>query len=156
MHSPVRGTHPNLTDSLRRFEKYVGADSLEDGNAAVSELLSLGVPARLVPGSKTSELAKLLDTTYYGLCIAFHQYAATLCGREGINFDVAVTEFNQSYTAGYAEEKPHVRRPVLTPPGSEIGGHCVIPNARLLKQQYGEHYLLTWAETLAPKERSDG
>ena len=156
VHSPVRGTHLNLTESLRRFEKYVGADDLEDGTAALNELLSLGIPARLVAGSKTSELAKLLDTTYYGVCIAFHSYAETLCKREDVDFDVVMTQFNQSYNEGYAKEKPQVRRPVLVPPVGEIGGHCVVPNAKLLQEQYGEHYLLTWVQTLGPKEKIDG
>ena len=156
VHSPVRGTHPNLSESLLRFEKLIGSDDLDDGLAAMNELLSLGIPARLVAGSKTSELAKLLDTTYYGVCIAFHSYAEALCKREDVDFDVVMTQFNESYNEGYAKEKPQVRRPVLVPPAGEIGGHCVIPNAKLLQEQYGEHYLLTWAQTLGPKEKIDG
>lgn len=143
-HSPVRGVHPNLAVGVKTFTKYIGADHPSVGIAAMEHLKSVGIPALLVRNSKTTELAKLLDTTYYGLCIAFTAYANELCEKENLAFDRVMTDPNASYNAGYTKlGKKNVVRPVLfAPPDGRIGGHCVIPNAELLTEQYGEDALL--------------
>lgn len=143
VHSPVRGVHPNLALGLKTFVKYIGSDHPTPGEVAANHLESIGMKPHLVYKSKTTELAKLLDTTYYGLCIAFHAYALELCEKEGLNFDRVMTDMNESYNAGYTKlGKANVVRPVLYPPTGPIGGHCVIPNAALLKKQYGKDHLL--------------
>jgi hypothetical protein len=55
-----------------------------------------------------------------------------------------MTDFNKTYNAGYVL-KPNVIRPVLYAPSGKIGGHCVVPNAKILISQYGLHDLITWA-----------
>ena len=86
--------------------------------------------------SKTTELGKLLSTTYYGLCIAWHGEMAKMCKKLKIDFDQTVTDFNKTYNQGYKKLKmPHVIRPVLYPPkNNKISGHCVIPNAKILQK----------------------
>ena len=42
----------------------------------------MGIKTKLVYPSKTSELAKLFCTTYYGLCIAWHGEMAKICKKE--------------------------------------------------------------------------
>lgn len=144
VHSPVRGVHPNLAQGLKTFPKYVGADFAGSGRLAGEHLQEIGIDPVILFKSKTSELLKLLDTTYYGLAIAFHDYAAKLCEKEGVNFDMVMTEANRSYNKGYSKlGKSNVMRPILfAPEGSKIGGHCVIPNAELLLQQFGDDPIL--------------
>jgi UDP-N-acetyl-D-mannosaminuronate dehydrogenase len=143
VHSPVRGIHPNLREGLLTFTKYVGADDPDLGNRAVTHLQEIGIPATYVNSSKATELGKLLDTTYYGLCIAYHGYAKDLCEREGVNYDAVMTDFNRSYNEGYVRlGLSKVVRPILYPPNEQIGGHCVIPNANILKRAYGEDSIL--------------
>jgi len=132
-HSPMRGLHPNLDLGMKTFLKYIGP---EDDNSAIlykKHLDSIGIRSHICKDSKTTEYAKLLDTTYYGMCIAFHSDVANLCKNEEIDFEEVMTLYNQSYNEGYIKlGKENVVRPVLYPT-KKIGGHCVIPNAKILK-----------------------
>ncbi|NCD40571.1 MAG: hypothetical protein EOL88_00615 [Bacteroidia bacterium] len=144
VHSPIRGVHPNLYEGVKTFVKYIGAD---DDNLGLKVLFhfkdDLGLDAKVVKGSKNTELGKLVSTTYYAHCIAFTEYVDKLCEQIGANFDVVLTDFNTSYNKGYRElGKPEVIRPTLYPPKGKIGGHCQIPNANILKDQFGEDEIL--------------
>lgn len=149
VHAPIRGVHPNLKRGIETFPMYIGSDNPAAAREAAAHIESLSeegtIRAVLLQKSATSELLKLLDTTYYGVCIAFHDYAAKLCEKEGVNFDMVMTEANRSYNDGYSKlGKANVNRPILTPPdGGKIGGHCVIPNAQILEDLYGQDPLLS-------------
>lgn len=137
VHSPCRGVHPYLYEGLKTFVKYIGADNKEAGEMAKEHLESLGIKTKLVYPSKTSELAKLFCTTYYGLCIAWHGEMAKICKKEKVNFEDVATELNKTYNEGYTKlGKTNVVRPVLSAPEKGIGGHCVIPNTKILKKYY--------------------
>lgn len=145
VHSPIRGVHPDLALGIKVFIKYVGADSAAAGQAAMEHMNMAGFgPIKVLHKAATTELMKLLDTTYYGQAIAFHAYAAKLCQENGVVFDMVMTHANTSYNLGYELlGKTNVVRPVLYPPeGGTIGGHCVIPNAELLKEQFGDDPIL--------------
>jgi len=132
-HSPVRGVHPNLDEGIKTFVKAFG------GVAAVPAAKhfenDLGIECEVYETSVTTEVAKLLDTSYYGVCIAWHDYAKKLCDKHNVDFDEAQTHYNQTYNNGYKElRKGNVVRPTLIPPDGSIGGHCVVPNAELLRE----------------------
>ena len=132
-HSPVRGLHPNLDLGIKTFLKYIGPEDIEVGKKYQEHLNSMGIKTHICKNSKTTEYAKLLDTTYYGVCIAFHADVANICENEKIDFDEVMTLFNQTYNEGYKElGKDNVIRPVLYAT-KKIGGHCVVPNAKILK-----------------------
>ncbi|MBI2113287.1 MAG: hypothetical protein HYT50_01790 [Candidatus Wildermuthbacteria bacterium] len=135
VHSPVRGTHPNLYEGVRTFVKYIGADDQALGRLAQEHLESVGMKTKLFTSSLATEVGKLLDTTYYGLCIAFHGEMKKLCDKLGVDFNDAVVDFNKTYNEGYGKlGMGHVARPVLYAPEGPIGGHCIIPNAELLSE----------------------
>lgn len=135
VHSPVRGLHPHLYEGIKTFVKYIGTDNKKAGMAAQKHLKSLGIKTRVFSPAATTELGKLLDTTYYGLAIAWHGEMKRLCDDFGVKFGEAVTDFNETYNTGYAKlGKYNVIRPVLKAPNPYIGGHCIIPNAKLLKK----------------------
>lgn len=132
-HSPMRGLHPNLDLGMKTFLKYIGPEDQESAKQYQEHLNILGIRSYICKDSKTTEYAKLLDTTYYGVCIAFHADVAQLCENEQVDFEEVMTLFNQSYNEGYTQlGKPNVVRPVLYPT-KKIGGHCVVPNAKILK-----------------------
>mgnify|MGYP003148991791 FL=1 len=132
LHSPVRGLHPNLYEGLKTFVKFIGGSDLQLAQAYSIHLRSLGVKTHVCGDAKTTELAKLADTTYYGLCIAFTSDMKKLCDEHNVDFSEVMTEYNNTYNEGYTKlGKPNVVRPVLYPT-DKIGGHCVIPNAKLL------------------------
>ena len=137
VHSPVRGIHPYLFKGIKTFVKYIGADNKEAGKLAQKHLESLGIKTKVFFPSVTTEIGKLLDTTYYGLCIAWHGEMKNICDKFGIDLEEAVTDFNKTYNEGYKKlGKLNVSRPVLYPPEKSIGGHCVISNAEILKKYF--------------------
>lgn len=133
-HSPVRGLHPNLDTGIRTFVKYIGAEDREVAEEYSAHLSGLGIASHICRNSRTTEYAKLLDTTYYGVCIAFHADVLRLCEREGLDFEEVMTLYNNTYNDGYTKlGKPNVVRPVLFGT-KKIGGHCVVPNAVILRR----------------------
>lgn len=143
IHAPVRGLHPNLASGLLTFPMFLGARNKQVAIGNSTLITRLGIFPHAVNIWEESELAKVLDTTYYGVCIAFHDYAAKLADEVGADFHNVMTEYNRGYNEGYTKlGKPEVVRPVLYPPKGSIGGHCVTPNANLLEETFGEHPLL--------------
>lgn len=137
VHSPVRGVHPHLYKGIKIFVKYIGAENKKSGQAAKRHLKKLGIKTKVVYPAKTSELAKLFCTTYYGLCIAWHGEMEKICKKEGIDFKEAVKGYSKTYNEGYAKlGMKNVVRPVLYAPSGKITGHCVIPNTEVLKKHY--------------------
>ena len=131
LHSPVRGVHPHLYEGLKTFVKFIGGDE-QLAEAYSGHLKTLGVETHICKDAKTTELSKLADTTYYGLCIAFTSDMKKLCDEYDLDFMEVMTKYNNTYNEGYKKlGKPNVVRPVLYPT-DKIGGHCVIPNAKLL------------------------
>lgn len=136
VHSPVRGVHPHLYEGIKTFVKYIGAEDEILANKAKEHLESLGLKTKIVIPAIVSELAKLLDTTYYGLCIVWHGEMKKICGKEGVDFE-KILEYNKDYNEGYKNlGKENVIRPILKAPEGKIGGHCVIPNIEILKKYY--------------------
>ncbi|MDO8686658.1 MAG: hypothetical protein Q7K11_00410 [Candidatus Berkelbacteria bacterium] len=135
VHSPVRGVHPKLYQGIKTFVKYIGADNKKAGELAKKHLESLGIKTKVFIPSVTTEIGKLLDTTYYGLIIAWHGEMEKICRKYGIDFEKAVTDFNQTYNEGYKKlGKLNVIRPTLYPPKGGCGGHCIVPNAKILRK----------------------
>lgn len=144
VHTPVRGIHPYLYQGIKTFVKYIGTDNKKAGELAKRHLESLGIKTKVFQPSVTTEIGKLLSTSYYGLCIAWHGEMKKLCDKYGIDFERAVTDFNKTYNEGYPKlGKPNVVRPVLYPPQNTkgIGGHCLIPNAKILKRYFNSKAL---------------
>ena len=137
VHSPVRGIHPHLYKGIKTFVKYIGADDKKAGETAEKHLKELGIKTKVFYPSTVTEIGKLLDTTYYGLCIAWHGEMKKLCDKYKIDFEKAVTDFNQTYNDGYKKlGKKNVMRPVLYPPKEGITGHCVLPNGEILNKYF--------------------
>jgi len=137
VHSPIRGDHPHLYKGIKTFVKYIGVDNKKAGELAKKHLESLGIKTKVFYPSVTTEIGKLLDTSYYGLCIAWHGEMKKICDKYGIDFEKAVTNFNKTYNVTYPKlGKPNVVRPVLSPPERGIGGHCVCQNAEILEKYF--------------------
>lgn len=137
VHSPIRGVHPKLFEGIKTFVKYIGADNKRVGRLAEGHLKSLGIKTKIFTPSITTEIGKLLDTSYYGLCIAWHGDMRKICDKLGVDFEKAVTDFNKTYNEGYTKlGKRNVVRPVLYPPKGGIGGHCVVQNTEILKKYF--------------------
>ena len=122
--------------------KFIGADNEKAGELAKRHFKALGIKTKVFHPSTTTEIGKLLDTSYYGLCIAWHGEMKRLCDKYKIDFEKAVTDFNRTYNEGYAKlGKKNVIRPVLYPPKKVIGGHCICENTEILRKYFKSKFL---------------
>lgn len=129
-HSPVRGRHPYLAESLKTFVKYVGG---RDSGAVALLLQDFGIPAVPVPNARDCEAAKLFDLMQFGSAILLEKEIHRYCSDRGLSFDIVYSEFNRSYTDGYAAMgEPQHCRPSLEHRPGPILGHCVVQNMPLL------------------------
>lgn len=134
-HSPIRGVHPNLYRGIQTFIKYIGPTSKAAGQKARSYYNGLGLHTQLYANAETTEIAKLMDTTYYGWNIIFQKEMAKICKKNNISLEEAYTKWNETYNEGYKKlNMPHVVRPVLKNYPGKIGGHCIISNCQILEK----------------------
>lgn len=134
VHSPVHGKHPNLQGGIRTFVKYVGGNNAYAVNLANKFLKQGGIKTKVVANSKTSEISKIMCTSYYGWNIIFMKEMVEICKRYGVPFNEVYSDWNFLYNAGYNElGMSQFIRPILEPMNGPIGGHCVVNNAYLLK-----------------------
>jgi UDP-N-acetyl-D-mannosaminuronate dehydrogenase len=123
VYSPVRGKHARMTEEMRHYRKFVAGTS-EPAVALVEDhFAAAGLTTQRMSAPEALELAKLLETTYFGVLIAWAQEMDRFAGA-----------VNAEYweTASFFEEIGFFP-PVAFQPGY-IGGHCVMPNLDLLEQ----------------------
>ena len=123
VHSPVRGKHVRMRDELLNYTKFIGAIDLASGKHAAEHFESMGIRTRVLSSPEATELAKLTETTYFGLMIAWAQEVERYCDRLGQDYEEVI--------AFYEEVK--FFPPVKYFPGV-IGGHCVMPNIEILSR----------------------
>jgi UDP-N-acetyl-D-mannosaminuronate dehydrogenase len=121
-HSPIRGKHAHMLDDLLKYEKFVGATDPITAERAARHFRSIGLRTRVLSGPETTELAKLTETTYFGLLIAWAQELERACDKLALDYDEVVAFY----------EEINFFPPVKYFPGI-IGGHCVMPNIELLR-----------------------
>lgn len=134
VHSPIRGVHPFLYEGVKTFVKYIGADSKKSGDMAKRYLESLGIKTKVLNSSRTSEALKLWDTTQYGWMIILSKEIKKWCDINKVDFEQVYIDANKTYAEGYKKMgRLDVLRPYLKNMPGKIGGHCVLPNCKILK-----------------------
>ncbi len=123
VHSPMRGKHARMLEELRGYTKFVGAVDPVAGKYAVEHFESIGMRARLLSSPEATELAKLTETSYFALIIAWAQEVERYCDQLGQEYDEIVSFY----------EEIKFLPPVKYFPGI-IGGHCVMPNIDVLSR----------------------
>ena len=132
-HAPIRGVHPNMTESLLTFPMALSGDARLGAGLAAAGIEIHHVGAR----TESTELMKLLDLTYYAWNIAFAKESARLIEGLGLDYDQVYRWANETYNTGYqALGRPEVVRPVLDPVPGPIGGHCVVPGFKMLANDF--------------------
>ena len=136
VHSPIHGKHPDLSGGIRTFVKYVGGNNPFAVNFAKHFLTDAGIKVKVVANSKTSEISKILCTSYYGWNIVFMKEVAEICRKHKVPFNEVYQDWNFLYNLGYEQlGLAQFKRPVLEPMTGKIGGHCVVQNCALLKSE---------------------
>ena len=120
-YSPVRGKHVKMAHDLLHYFKFVAAPQTSWADRAEAHFRDYGIKTRQVEKPETLEVAKLGETTYFGVIIAWAQEFNRYVEKVGGNYDEAI---------GFFEEVDFLPRQRYFP--GFIGGHCVIPNINLL------------------------
>jgi len=122
-YSPVRGKHVKMAKDLLFYVKFVAASEEEWADKAEAHFQEHGMKTRKLEKPESLEVAKLGETTYFGVIIAWAQEFNRYVQRAGGDYEEATEFFDevaflprQRYFPGF------------------IGGHCVIPNINLLLQ----------------------
>ncbi|MGA8742225.1 MAG: hypothetical protein WB561_13655 [Terracidiphilus sp.] len=123
VNSPVRGKHVRMLEELRMYTKFVGASDPAAGHHAVEHFRSVGLKTKLLTSPEASELAKLTETTYFGLMIAWAQELERYCDLSGANYEEIISFYEEIKFFPTVKYFPGV-----------IGGHCVMPNIELLRR----------------------
>ncbi len=130
VYSPIRGKHTQMADDLYKYVKFVaGADSQAVERVA-AHFKAAGLHSETMSTPEALELAKLLETTYFGLLIAWAQEM----NRLATDVDADYLEIGRFF-----REIAYLPA-VLFQPG-HIGGHCVMPNIELLRQRFNSDFL---------------
>jgi hypothetical protein len=120
-YSPVRGKHVEMAGALRGYRKFVAGTDPEAVGRAEAHFREAGLETERMSNPEVLELAKLSETTYFGVLIAFAQELNRYANRVSADY-VEMTKFFREI-----DFLPHT----TYYPGF-IGGHCVIPNINLL------------------------
>lgn len=123
VHSPVRGKHVRMLEELYKYTKFVGGTDSVAAQKAAEHFQVAGLRTKILSSPEATELAKLTETTYFGVLIAWAQEVERYCDRLGTSYDEIVSIYDEiaffppvKYTSGI------------------IGGHCVMPNIEILRK----------------------
>ena len=140
MHSPVRGQHPKMQEGLKTYTKFIGWDTLTQEKAGIVReyFEGAGMPSKLIAGTTTTELGKLLALCRYGINVAFTREQEQLCKKFDVDYTAAITLFETSRNEGLKKmDMEYLRQPVLYPFIDHIGGHCTVEDMQILLAQVG-------------------
>ncbi len=132
-HSPCRGVHKNkeyMIKEFARWAKFVGGATPEAGKAAEEHFALAGLRTVVLANCTDTEFAKLFETTYRTWMIVFFQKMARLARKYNSQNPDLEIDFDQ--TVEFIEDTHRQRhdRPVMFP--DAIGGHCLLPNSKLM------------------------
>ena len=130
IYSATRGVHKRMLYDLKRYTKFYAIESsVPQANWASSTYSNMmkkcGVKTKKMSSPLTLELAKIVcDTSYYGWLINYAQLSNMIAIKNKVNYD-------EMWSFADEIHKYLGNRPKMFP--GFIGGHCVIPNLELIK-----------------------
>lgn len=130
IYSATRGVHKRMIFDLRRYTKFYAIDPNAPKESWAStkfeELMKkCKIKTKKMSNPMTLELAKIIcDTSYYGWLITYAQLSNMIAIKHKVNYD-------EMWTFADEIHKFLGNRPKMFP--GFIGGHCVIPNLDLIK-----------------------
>jgi hypothetical protein len=137
VHCPIEGKHPYLSESVKKWQVFIGGKN----KLAVKFFTTANKIPYEFNKPEHTEFLKLQSTSNYGLMIEYARYLNSVCNNIGLDYD-EVKKFNMAYNGLYKTlGMPNMQRYILDAPVGNIGGHCVVPNAKLLDKQYPSIFL---------------
>jgi hypothetical protein len=140
VHSPIEGPHDQMGRYIRQSKRWVGGDC---GELVLEFFRKSGCNLMQMSDPEHTEFLKLRSTTIYGIAIEFARYSAMVGEGLGLRDDY-IRIYDAEYNRINASlGRPFYQRYVLKKPEGKIGGHCVLPNAKLLQEQYPHPFIQT-------------
>lgn len=141
VHTPVEGRHPRLAMSIRTMTRWIGANNQGEGDFFATYFRECYMRTHVVPSSDYTEFLKLRSTSRYGINLAFAEYEARTAESIGMDYKL-LKDFDTDYNKLYHNLSMRwAQRYILNDPVGKIGGHCVVPNAKLLDKQFPSEML---------------
>lgn len=141
IYSPMRGVHGRMDLDMKRYDKFY-ASYTEDCQDYVELLTSMGITNYRIKKPETLEFAKVLtDTSYYGFLVAFAMLTEEVTMKHGLDYDEMWMFAYQIHR--YLDNRPPCGSPgmnKLYPDPRGIGGHCILPNLELVKEELPDLY----------------
>lgn len=136
VHSPIEGKHPKLAESIRLTPRWIGANSISEGNFWFEYFDRLELGINLLRDSDYTEALKLLSTAEYGINIVFADYKKKIADKLGMDYSLMI-DWNENYNRLYRDlGLEQFQKFILEPPEGPVGGHCIVPNSELLDEQF--------------------
>lgn len=132
VYSPVRGKHTRMESELLNYTKFLAGTNKEAVGEVEEHFKRIGIKTKTISNPRTLELSKLLETTYFGLLVSWAQEMDRFAKQVGGEY---------SEIAPFFQEISYLP-PVMFQPGY-IGGHCIMPNIKLLDSQFSSEFLDT-------------
>ena len=132
IYSATRGVHKRMLKDIKRYTKFFAisktAPKKQWATKAFSrKMKNCGVKTKQMSKPETLELAKIVcDTSYLGWLVNFAQISNVISKQYNVDYD-------EMWTFSEEIHKFLGNRPKMHP--GIIGGHCVIPNLQLLRNQ---------------------
>jgi len=130
IYSATRGVHKRMISDIKKYTKFYALEKNAPNKKwaieAYSSLLKkCGIKSKKMSDPITLELAKIIvDTSYYGWLINYAQLSNMIAKEHKVNYD-------EMWSFSEEIHKFLGNRPKMYP--GFIGGHCVIPNLELIK-----------------------
>jgi len=130
IYSATRGVHKRMVKDLKRYTKFYSVYDWSPNSKWASKqfekrMKKAGIKTKKMSTPLTLELAKIVvDTSYYGWLITYAQLSNMIAIKNKINYD-------EMWSFADEIHKFLGNRPKMFP--GFIGGHCVIPNLDLIK-----------------------
>jgi UDP-N-acetyl-D-mannosaminuronate dehydrogenase len=122
VNSPVRGKHARMLPELAKYTKFIGAMDPAIGKYVAEHFEGAGVKTKVLPAPEATEVAKLTETTYFGLMIAWAQEVERYCDQAGLSYEDVIAFYEEISFFPSTKYFPGI-----------IGGHCVMPNIKILR-----------------------
>jgi UDP-N-acetyl-D-mannosaminuronate dehydrogenase len=142
VYSPIRGKHATMESDLLRYTKFVAGFNQGAIDSAVRHFVKAGFTTDTIRTPEIAELSKLLETTYFGMLIAWTQEMERFAAQYGARFE----EVNR-----FIEEISFLPGHIF--PGV-IGGHCVMPNLSILRTIVDSPFLAALEESNTLKQQA--
>lgn len=131
-HSTTRGLHPALCDFIKAMPKHIGGPQASE---LAKYFNGAGIECVTHARSRSTELLHIASNTQYAASVVFAAELEKLFRDYGVDwFDFE--RYSHTHNVGY-ERMGYLSkfRPILHPPGFQIGGHCISQNSLLIPEE---------------------